>query len=511
MEEANKRIVKNTLYLYVRSFLMVIIGLFSSRVILDALGVDDFGLYGAIGSVVSMFVIINGVLTAGSSRFLTFELGRGNEKRLAQTFSASFTMHFILAIVLFLGMETIGLWFLNTRMTIPEGRLFAANIVYQLSIIDCMLSLTQVPYGAAIMAHEKMNIVAYVGLLEGIFKLSLILVLLYVPFSDNLIAYAIIIALWSIGLQLWYRFYCIHHFPECRLRIVKDRDIYKGMLSYSLWDFIGQFCATGNTQGVNILINIFFGVAANAARSVAYQVENTIMQFVTNFMTAINPQIVKSYAKNNISRFLQLIFESSKYSYYLLFLISLPFFLEAKFILSLWLVKVPENTALFLRWVMAISLFRIIARPVISGIHATGDVKTLNLTSGIYSAGTFLPAVYLLYDLNFPVWYCFVVQAINGVICSILEVRALYKNIRFNIRIFTIKVYIQPILISTIACILPTIIIIYIDEGFFRLILTTISSILSTIFCVYTFGISKDQRRMACDYINRKITNIKSI
>lgn len=509
MKEDDKRIVKNTLYLYIRSFLMVIIGLFSSRVILDALGIDDYGLYGAIGSVVSMFVIINGVLTAGSSRFLTFELGRGNMERLTKTFSASFTMHFILALILFAALETLGLWFLNTKMTIPEGRLFAANVVYQLSIIDCMLSLTQVPYGAAIMAHEKMNIVAYVGLLEAIFKLTLIFLLLYVPFTNNLIAYALIVTVWSIGLQLWYRFYCVRHFPECRLKVVKDKEIYKGMLSYSLWDFIGQFCATGNTQGINILINIFFGVTVNAARAVAYQVENTLSQFVSNFMTAVNPQIVKAYAQNDIKRFLQLIFESCKYSYYLLFLVSLPIFLEADYILSLWLVEVPEYTTLFLRWVMAITLFRILARPIISGVHATGDVKTLNLTSGVYSACTFLPAVYLLYKINFPVWYCFVVQAFNGIICTMLEIRALYKNTSFCLKDLFLRVYIHSIFTSALACIGPVFIILYFDEGILRLILTTVTSLLSTFVCVYAFGLSKGQRQTALCFINKKLSTFK--
>jgi len=507
MKEANKRIVKNTLYLYVRSFLMVIIGLFSSRVILQALGIDDYGLYGAIGSVVSMFVIINGVLTAGSSRFLTFELGTGNAERLAKTFSASFTLHLGLALILFVGLETVGLWFLNAKMTIPEGRLFAANVVYQLSVLNCMLSLTQVPYGASIMAHEKMNIVAWVGLLEAIFKLALIFVLLYIPFTDNLIAYALIITFWSIGLQLWYRFYCVRHFPECRLRIVKDRDIYKGMLSYSLWDFIGQFCATGNTQGINLLINMFFGVAVNAARAVAYQVENTLTQFVSNFMTAVNPQIVKAYAQNDIKRFLQLIFESSKYSYYLLFLVTFPIFLEAKYILSLWLVEVPEHTTTFLRWVMAITLFRILARPVINGVHATGDVKTLNLTSGLYAAITFLPIVYTLYNMGFPVWTCFVVQSVNSLICTCLEVLSLYKNVKFDIKLFVHEVYFMPVLTTTISAIIPLYLSFVLEQGFLRLIIITIISILSNSLCILYIGLKKKQREFVISFIKRKLSH----
>ena len=418
---SNKTIAKNTIYLYFRSFLMMAIGLYSSRVILQALGVEDYGLYGAIGSIVAMFTMINGVLAAGTSRFLTFELGKGDKERLRKTFSASFTMHAALAIVLFILLETIGVWFLNNKMNIPEGREIAANIVFQLSILTCMLSLTQVPYSASIIAHEKMNIYAYVGIAEVVFKLALIIALLYIPFTDNLIAYAIILASWSIGLQVWYRFYCRKRFDETTLMIVRDKSIYKGMLSYSLWDFVGQFCATGNTQGVNLLINMFFGVTMNAARSVAYQVENAIIQFSNNFMTSLQPQIVKSYAKGNYDRFFQLIYAGGKYSFFLLFIVSLPIFIEADYILSLWLVEVPPMSVLFLRCVMIITLFRMPSQTIIRGVHATGRVKILNLTSGLYSAVTFLPGLYVLYKIGMPVWSCFLIQAFNSLIVTYLE------------------------------------------------------------------------------------------
>lgn len=511
MEEANKRIVKNTLYLYLRSLLMVIIGLYTSRVILQALGVEDYGLYGVVGSVVSMFVIINGVLTAGTSRFLTFELGKGDQERLIKTFNASLTMHTFLALLLFILLETIGLWFLNYQISIPAGREFAANVVYQLSIFGCMLSLIQVPYSAVIVSHERMDIVAYVGLLEAFFKLALTFALLYCSFSDNLIAYALIITIWGIGLQFWYSFYCTKHFPECKIRIVKEKDMYKGMLSYSMWDFIGQFCASGNSQGANILINMFFGVTFNASRAVAYQVENTITQFVNNFMTAVNPQIVKAYAQNNESRFFQLIYESGKFSYFLLFLLTLPIFLEAEYILSLWLVEVPEMAVLFLRWVMLITLFRIIVRPVINGVHATGDVKTLNLTSGLYSLVTYLPVVFLLYKFGFPVWCCFVVQAFNGLVCTILEIRSLYLKVHFNVSDYIIKVYFHSILVSFIASIIPSIIVVLVEPGFDRMLLTIIVSIVVTTLCVYYMGLNRSQREGALSFVNNKLHHFMSI
>ena len=487
---------------------MMAIGIYSSRVILQALGVDDYGLYGAIGSIVAMFTIINGVLSVGTSRFLTFELGRNDFEKLRKTFSVSLAMHTAMALILFVLLETIGLWFVNSRMNIPAGREFAANVVYQLSIISCMLSLTQVPYTACIIAHEKMDVYAYVGIVEVTFKLLLVILLLYVPFADNLIAYAIILAIWSIGLQIWYRYYCYRRFSETHLMIVKDKAIYKSMLSYSLWDFVGQFCATGNSQGLNILINMFFGVTVNAARAIAFQVENAITQFSNNFMTSVNPQIVKNYACGNKDRFFQLIYEAGRYSYYLLFMVSLPIFLEADYILQLWLVEVPEYTSLFLRFIIAITLVRVIARPLINGVHATGNVKVLNLTSGVYSAGTFLPAVYVFFKLGFPVWWCFIIQSFNASICTMLEIRALYKQVPFDVKDYLKKVYVWPISVSLIACVPSSLIVYNVESSFVRLCITIIIGIVSTLFCVYYLGIDKKTRNKVLNVVNSKIKRI---
>ena len=487
---------------------MMAIGIYSSRVILQALGVDDYGLYGAIGSIVAMFTIINGVLSVGTSRFLTFELGRNDFEKLRKTFSASLVMHTAMALILFVLLETIGLWFVNSRMNIPAGREFAANVIYQLSILSCMLSLTQVPYTACIIAHEKMDVYAYVGIVEVTFKLLLVILLLYVPFADNLIAYAIILAIWSIGLQIWYRYYCYRRFSETHLMIVKDKAIYKSMLSYSLWDFVGQFCNTGNSQGLNILINMFFGVTVNAARTIAFQVENAITQFSNNFMTSVNPQIVKNYACGNMDRFFQLIYEAGRYSYYLLFMVSLPIFLESDYILQLWLVEVPEYTSLFLRFIIAITLVKVIARPLINGVHATGNVKVLNLTSGVYSAGTFLPAVYVFFKLGFPVWWCFIIQSFNASICTMLEIRALYKQVPFDVKDYLKKVYVWPISVSLIACVPSSLIVYNVESSFVRLCITIIISIVSTLFCVYYLGIDKKTRNKVLNVVNSKIKRI---
>lgn len=504
----NKTIAKNTIFLYIRSFLMMAIGLFSSRVILQALGVEDFGLYGAIGSIVAMFTMINGVLSAGTSRFLTFELGKGDMERVRKTFSASFTMHACLAMILFVLMETIGLWFVNNKLNIPEGREFAANVVYQLSIVTCMLSLTQVPYGACIIAHEKMSIYAYVGIAEVTFKLALIFALLYIPFSDNLIAYAIIVALWGIGLQIWYRFYCRKRFPESNLMIVREKSIYKGMLSYSLWDFLGQFCATGIGQGLNLLLNMFFGVTMNAARSVAYQVEGALTQFSSNFLTATQPQIVKSYASGDYDRYYLLLSQTGKYAFYLLYIITFPFFLEAEYILSLWLVDVPEYSTIFLRVIMFTTLFRVIARPLIQAIHATGNVKFLNLSSGLFAVITYLPSVYILFRLDFPYWTMFIVQVISAVISTILEIWSLRRLYKFSILYYVSNIYLHSFWVALVGSIVPSLVHVLLDTSLLCLIIVFCTSFVSLGLAIYYIGLPKNIQEKLILFLNTRIRKL---
>ena len=484
---------------------MMAINLYTSRVILQALGVDDFGLYGAIGSMVAMFSVINGSLSAGTSRFLTFELGKGDDVKLKKTFNASLAMHAAMALFLCLLMETVGLWFVNYKMNIPEGREFAANVVYQMSILSCMFSLTQVPYSATIISHERMDIFAYVGLAEATFKLALVFALLYLPFSDNLIAYAIIVAIWGILLQIFYRYFCYKRFVETRLSFCRDKNIYKEMLSYSLWDTIGSFCATGNSQGINILINVFFGVAVNAARQVAYQVEHGVNQLASNLMTSVNPQIVKSYAKGDIKRFFQLIYESGRYAYFLMFLVSFPIILEADYILKLWLVEVPDYAVLFTRGVLAVATYRMIVRSTIFGVHATGNVKVLNMTSGVYSAATFLPAVYLCFKFGLPVWSYLIVWAFNGFMCNFFEARSLYLRQKFDIAHYILHVYVHPISVSLLAGILPLVVVCCFEESFLRLMITVSVSTLSLCICVYTLGLDNETRQKVKTFILSKI------
>lgn len=508
-EGSNKAIAKNTIILYFRSFVMMAIGIFTGRVVLQAVGVSDFGLYGAIGSMVAMFTIINGVLAAGSSRFLTFELGRRDPVQLKKVFSASFAMHCGMALFLLLLFETVGLWLVNCKLAIPEGREFAANVVYQISIFTCLIGLTQVPYAAVIIAHERFDIFAYVGIGEAVFKLALPLCLVYGNFGDNLIAYAVIVAVWSVGLQIFYRFYCYKRYPETHLSLCKDKHVYKSMLSYSLWDLIGQFCATGNGQGLNILINIFFGVNYNASRAVAYTVEEKVMQFNGNFVTSVVPQITKSYARGEYSRFFELINEFGKISFYLLFFVSLPIFIEADYLIGLWLVEVPPKAVLFLRLIMVYTLLRAPSRPLITGIHATGRVKFLNLTGGLYSFLTFLPTVFLLFRYGAPVWSCFVVLIINANICTVLEAVALRREVKFSLGRYFSRVYLHSLVVVTLAVIPAYIPYFLMQESLLRLVMTGLCSCIPSAIFIVWMGIKKEYRDKLFLVMKQKIIQLR--
>ena len=503
-EGTNRAIVKNTLILYGRSFVMMAIGIFTSRIILQAVGVENFGLYGVVGSVISMFTILNGVLSAGSSRFLTFELGRKDAEKLRKTFSASFAMHFVMAIALLVAFETVGLWFVNHKVSIPEGREFAANVVYQLSAFTCLLSITQVPYGAVIIAHEKFDIFAYVGIGEAIFKCVLPLSLLYLNFSDNLIAYAIICTVWSAGLQIFYRLYCHRRFSETHLSLCRDKTIYKNMLGYSLWDLMGSFCAHGTGQVENILINMFFGVRYNASRSLAYQVESKVDQFNSQFMTSVTPQIMKSYAVGDYKRFFELIFESGKFSFFLMLVLSLPLFLEAEYLLDVWLVEVPPATVIFLRFILISFLFRSPSRPLINGVHATGDVRFLNLTSGLHVVVTYCPAIYFLYLFGFPVWMCCVVLLYRNIVSTILEVLSLKRKVNFSLRRYFSCVYCKPLFIALLASIFAVLPSVFMERSFVRLMLTVVVSLLSCAFFIWHLGLTVEFRLRVLNFCKNR-------
>lgn len=370
----NKRIAKNTMLLYFRMILTMLVTLYTSRVVLNTLGVEDFGIYNVVGGVVVMFSFLNSAMSSATQRFLSFELGKNNIKQFTKVFSMSINIHALIAIIILVLAETIGLWFVNTQLVIPTDRMDAANWVYQCSILAFMVTIMSVPYNASIIAHEKMAAFAYISILEVSLKLLIVFMLQWLAF-DKLKLYAVLFLLVAVIIRLVYGLYCKYKIEGCRYVWTADKKLFQTLFSYAGWNLWGNMAAVGMDQGVNILLNIFFGPVVNAARGIAYQLSSAVRMFVSNFQMAVNPQIVKRYAVEDITSMHKLIFVSSKASYLLLLFLGLPLAIEANFVLSLWLGDVPEYTVVFVRLVIVIMLIDSLSGSLITAAQATGRIK----------------------------------------------------------------------------------------------------------------------------------------
>lgn len=414
----NKTIAKNTLFLYFRMMFTMVISLFTSRIILQKLGVDDYGIYQAVGGVVGFLSFINGALATGSSRFLTYALGEGNAEKLKRTFSTTLNIHIIISILVVIVAETIGLWFLYHKMVIAPERMTAAAYTYHLSILTAVFTLTQVPYNATIVAHEKMSIYAYMSIFEVSAKL-LVCYLLAIGGFDRLMMYATLLLSVQVGIMCFYRFYCTHHFEEARFSFSFDKKIFKEIAGFSGWSMFANASIALNSQGVLILLNMFFAPAVVAARAISLQVNMAANQFVSNFRQAANPQIVKKYAAGDYEGSKHLLLESTKYSYYMMYLIALPVCLLAYPLLKLWLGVVPDYTVPFLQIVIVQSLFQVFDTSFYTALYAKGRLRENALTSPTLGFMIF-PITYVFFKLGYsPLvlsWTSLAVYAILGMV-----------------------------------------------------------------------------------------------
>lgn len=393
IEQKSKILAKNTLLLYFRLLFSMVISLYTSRAILKYLGAEDYGIYNVVGGVVTMFSLVSGTLSSSVSRNLTFELGQGNFEKLRKTFSMSVNVQVCLILIILVLTETIGVWFLNCKMNIVNERMFAANWVLQFSILTFALNLFSVPYNASIISHEKMKSFAYIGMLEVTLKLLAVFLLVFNPF-DKLVYYATLLFLVSVIIQSIYFVYCKKNFRECTYRFCFDYNILKGLLGFAGWNFLGSAAGLLKNQGLNILLNLFFGTIVNAARAIATQVNSAINGFVSNFMTALVPQITKAYAQKDYAYVVQCIYKGSKYSYFLLFFLSLPILVETEAILTLWLVNVPDTTINFVRYIIICSLADTLSRTTIHANNATGNIRDYQIVIGLFNL-LILPVAYI--------------------------------------------------------------------------------------------------------------------
>lgn len=488
----NKRIAKNTLFLYFRTILVMAISLYTSRVILATLGVEDFGIYNVVGGVVAMFGMISSALSSAISRFITFELGRSNQDRLKHIFSTSVNIQLGLSLIIILLGETIGLWFLNYQMNIPSERMHAANWVLHCSLLTFAINLVCIPYNAAIIAHERMSIFAYVSILEVSLKLAIIY-LLYVSPWDKLITYSILLVAVAAGIRLVYSIYCNRHFEETKYKAVYDKSLLKEMSSFAGWSFLTNTAYLFNTQGINILINLFFGIGVNAARGIATQVEHALMIFVNNFTTALNPQITKSYASGDMATMNMLVVRGAKFSFLLSLLICLPVVMEADYVLRLWLTEVPEHTVNFVRLAIVATMVDRIGLTGYTACMATGNIRRYVLW--ITSVGCLVfPLTYLVYKMGAAVEVAYVVYILVYIGVTGTRLWIMKGLLNFPVFDFVREVVFRIILVSATALILPSIIIYTMPQSFIRLVVSAIVTVMSVSIFTFFLGLTNNER-----------------
>lgn len=500
----NKRIAKNTLFLYFRMILIMGVQLYTVRVVLSVLGSTDYGLNNVVGGIVTMFSFLSGTMATASQRYFSYEIGRGDLIQLKKTFSITLIIYCCIAFIILLLAETVGLWFLNYKMVIPENRIYAANWVYQFSILSFLVTMFQVPYDALVIAREKMNVYAYVSILEVILKL-LIVYLLTISSFDKLIMYSFFTFSVTLLVTSIYKTYCVRNYKESHFIYYWDKIMFKDILSYSGWNLFGAMAGIVNNQGINILLNLFFGPVVNAARAIAYQINSAMNSFVQNFMTATRPQITKYYAQGQNENMLKLVFQSSKFSFFLLFLIALPVMFEMPFILNLWLKDVPENTILFGRIIIVTTLVDTLSYSLMAAFQATGKIKIYQIVVGSLLILN-LPISYMFFKLGYSAEMGLYLVLINAILCLFLRLFLLKKIIlTLNIFNFFKSVFFPILLVSLVGYLFLNMEIRFFPQGTKRLFLTFFISMFTTIFSIVIFGIEKDERKLLTGLILKKI------
>jgi len=499
--QKNKRIAKNTIFLYLRMAFSMLVALYTSRVILNALGEDDYGIYGVVGGIVVFFNIIQGSLNAAISRFITFELGKGDSDRLTRVFSTSVNIQVLMSVVFLVFAEVIGVWFLEYKMNIPEGRMYAAHWVLQCSILSFVVGLLSVPYNATIIAHEHMGAFAYLSILSTFLNLGVALIINYVPF-DKLVFYALCIVGINVLMRIIYGIYCKIHFQEATWHFVKDKALVKEMAGFAGWNFLGASSGVLLGQGVNILMNIFFGVAVNAARSIASQVDNAVNMLVNNFTIALNPQITKSYASGDMTYMHDLVCKGAKYSFFIMLIPSLPILLETPQILELWLKQVPDYTVVFTRLTILISLNAVLSQTLITSMLATGDIKKYQIIVGGLNLSVF-PLAYVAFKMGLSPYSSYVIQFVVYGIELVARMILLKGMIKLPIRKYINEVLLRVLFVAFCAALLPVLITNSMQENLLRLFVVTGVCVLCTFSSIYLLGLSKEERI----WVNGKLKN----
>ena len=500
MEESNRRIIKNTIYLYIRQILIITLSLITTRIILEKLGVSNYGIYNVVGGFVALFTILNNVLQSVTRRYLALALGKNDENIIRTTFSTAILIHIFIAIITFVLLETIGLWFLNHEINIQEDRLYAANWVFQFSVLTVIVNITQTPYSSVVTAHEQFKIYAVMSIYDAVAKLSVLFLLLIIPF-DALITYAALISLISITSCIIYRIYCIKKYPECRTICYKiDRSLFKEMLRFSGWDSFGNITSIANTQGITILLNIFFNTVINASRGIAATVTTTISQFVTGFIQAAEPKLVKLYATNEMDAMRNLIFNIAQMTLFMLAIIAVPVWLEIEFVLKIWLGVVPEYTAQFIKITIFCCFFSYSNSILVKANTAMGLVK--QVTIYMVPIGLIhLPIVYVVLRLGWNPTSVYWVGMIPILLRLFVDLWIQKKYANFPVRKYIFNVVIKNLILVVIAAIPAFFIRQVLPNTWLRFLSVGLVSTVSTLGIMWFFVLSKSVKQLIVNKI----------
>lgn len=502
ISEKNKRIAKNTIMLYLRMLVVMGVTLYTSRVILQVLGVEDYGIFSIVGGVVVMLGFVGDMMTTASQRFITYELGAGNKERLHTVFSSCVFIHIALAVFIVMLAETIGLWLFYEKLTIPPERLDAAFWMYQSSIAITVITFITVPFDATIIAHERMNVYAIVSIIDAAQRLLIAYALTFATI-DKLVLYAILLLAGTSILRLCYMCYGFMHFKETHVKFQINRPLLRSILSFAGWSFIGNITYISYTQGVNILLNIFFNPIVNAARGIAIQVQTAVMKFVASFQSAINPQITKSYAEGNLQYMNLLVFRSSRFSFYVLYMLTLPLLLETPKVLELWLVEVPESTVIFTRLTLLTTLICTLGNPMTISAKATGKIKKYETAVGI-AMFSILPISYILLRLGMPATSVFVTHLIMECVAQCIRVIIVHKLIGFSLNKYFSEVVLRIFAVSIVSAIPPCVVFVFAEDTLTSAISVMAFAMISVGISILYIGITTNERAI----VTKKIFDV---
>ena len=491
----NNRIAKNTILLYFRMIFIMVVNLYTSRVILQVLGAEDYGTYSVVGGVVTMLSFITASLSTAISRFITFELGKGNDGNAERMFRCSCTIFYIFSFIGFILAETLGLWFVQTQLNIPVGRVTAAFWVYQFSIFSFIISLLSVSYNALIVAKEKMNAFAYISIYDGLSRLAILFLIMIMPF-DSLILYASFLALVQVSVRILYTFYCKRNFKEANGHWLWDKDISREVFTYAGWTVSGHLAIVGYTQGINILLNIYFGPVVNASRAIATQVQTALAQFYANFQTAIRPQVIKSYAQGYFEGMHILVLKAGRLSFLLALLVTIPFLTYTDYIMNLWLSNPPEHVVAFVRITLIACISNSLSQHTIMSIHATGDLKKFQIIEGTCLL-MILPLSWISLKLFHVIPEVIIfIYAVVELLTQVVRVHLVYPKINLRIKRFYVEI-LKPSLITMMVCAIPAVIFyIYLTpDSFILFLIYTLILVIVVAIIIFVIGLETEERK----------------